>query len=325
MKKIITGFCLGLFVLPGIAQNIIGIEYFWDEDPGIGQASFVNIVNVSEDVTATVDFSTVGLTAGLHVLGIRTTNGTSWSPVESRSVMVHRFSGLEYYWDQDPGVGNGEVLPMVSTQTELNSNFDISTIGLNEGNHTLFVRSLLMDNRAGITEQKAVWVTNPVVAAEYYWDHDPGVGIGVPIPVNNSGTTIDIEANISTAGLDTTVDIHYLVVRTLAASEAWSVALDTALFLGPVSVEKWPDGQTMTAVYPNPTSGQTSISAFSPQTTELKIELLNASGQVLDMIYQGQFSGRNDLYLDLTKFSAGAYLLRFTSKQDVWLKTIVIE
>lgn len=325
MKNSIVVFCLGFFSFSMMAQNIVGIEYFWDEDPGIGQGNYLNVVNSSQDVTATVDFSTVGLKAGLHVLGIRTTNGIAWSPVESRSVMVHRFSGLEYFWDQDPGVGNGEILSMVSTQTELNSNFDISTAGLNEGNHTLFVRSLLMDNQAGITEQKAVWVTNPVVAAEYYWDHDPGVGSGVPIPVNNSGTSIDIEANISTAGLDTTMDIHYLVVRTLAASDAWSVALDTALFLGPVSVEKWPDGQTMTAVYPNPTSGQTSISVFSTQTAEMQIELLNAYGQVLDVIFKGQFSGRNDLSIDLSKFSSGAYLLRFTNGQNVWLKTVVIE
>lgn len=325
MKNRLTCFILGLFSLNGAAQNIVGLEYFWDNDPGVGEAAYLSVSNPSEDVAATVQFSTSGLDAGMHLLGIRTTNGEAWSPLESKSIMVHRFTGLEYYWDQDPGPGNGEILSMASTQTELNSNFNISTVGLNEGNHTLFVRSLLMDNKPGITQQKSVWVENPVVAAEYYWNHDPGVGNGIPIPVNNSGTDIDIEASISTAVLDTSLDIHYLIVRTLSAGESWSVALDTALFLGPVSVEKWPDGQTMTSVYPNPSKGEATISVFTPENAEMQVELLSLTGQVLETIFNGQFAGRKDISKDFSEYSAGSYLLRFTNRQTVWLKTIVIE
>jgi hypothetical protein len=110
----------------------------------------------------------------------------------------------EYFWDTDPGVGQG--VPMTFAERDflsLNSTsappFSPSLAGLAPGTHRLAVRvrdvsgqwSDVLSFNLEILDPSPILGTvtewpdsddpNQLLAAEYFWDTDPGVGRGVPM------------------------------------------------------------------------------------------------------------------------------------------------
>lgn len=94
-------------------EGIAYLEYFWDEDPGVGHATKLPIVAQRELNLDNVEFSTQHLSAGLHELGIRSFGGVGWSPTVRLETYVPmrqadvQVSYAEYFWNEDPGYGQG--------------------------------------------------------------------------------------------------------------------------------------------------------------------------------------------------------------------------
>ena len=92
------------------------MEYFWDEDPGFGQATMVTLPTTDEANLEKMHISTTELTPGLHRLGVRFNGGLGWSPTVVEDVVVlspedfGKILKMEYFWDVDPGYGNGKLL-----------------------------------------------------------------------------------------------------------------------------------------------------------------------------------------------------------------------
>lgn len=130
-------------------------------------------------------------------------------------------STAEYFWDTDPGVGNGITIPITPGQI-LSETATISADGLTEGLHTVYIRT--MDESGAWSHYKSVlvFVSNnelfEIVAAEYFWDTDPGVGNGIPININPD---FSITSQLSLTA-DIAPGIHYLHIRVLDESHAWS-------------------------------------------------------------------------------------------------------
>lgn len=57
-------------------------------------------------------------------------------------------SSLEYFFDTDPGIGNGVSIDIDPDVELLNQNFNIPTTGLSQGTHRLFMRFV---NVTGLT------------------------------------------------------------------------------------------------------------------------------------------------------------------------------
>ncbi len=104
-------------------------EYFWDNDPGAGNGTAVlasdgSFNSVFEQLTKT-GVATPG--NGLHKLSVRIKDNTgAWGPVFTNVVNVQQntpsniisISQAEYFWDTDPGAGNG------TTVLAADGNFD---------------------------------------------------------------------------------------------------------------------------------------------------------------------------------------------------------
>ena len=205
--------CLTLMLCVAIqAQD--KIEYFWNTDPGTGNGTVV----AATGGEATFSLSTEALSTGLNLLGIRAINGDSYSATRLYTVLkqdttILRVSKAEYFWDTDPGVGNGISYPVDASGM---ADFSILTDDLAEGLHVLGLR-VYNGNWSG-TQYYLVTLphTSDVVdRVEYFWDTDPGMGNGVSSSVEASGM-----ANLSISTEELGAGIHVLGVR--AYNGNWS-------------------------------------------------------------------------------------------------------
>ena len=101
-----------IFVSNPNSKDIVGAEYFFDTDPGVGHAHFIQVTGNHDTASFTGNISTVGLSAGYHNLYVRVKNSQGfWSNYETRKIKIlaigNQFTKGEYFFDTDPGVGHG--------------------------------------------------------------------------------------------------------------------------------------------------------------------------------------------------------------------------
>lgn len=124
----------------------------------------------------------------------------------------------EYFFDIDPGVGNGISIP-IAAGDPLTFTASITTADLAPGLHYLFVRTRTDNYTWSHAEPRLIEVAS-IVEAEYYVDTDPGVGNGTPIPVAAGALNFTVGLDIS--GIPD--GRHSLVVRTRQETGRWSVS-----------------------------------------------------------------------------------------------------
>ncbi len=215
--------------------NITKAEYYFDNDPGFGLATNI-------PVTAGTDLQNISFTAGInslsvgiHVLNIRSLNANgNWSVTNQLvyykndpAAATPNITKAEYYFDNDPGFGYGQDIPVTAGPDLQNINFTASINFLSVGIHILNVRSLDANGKWSVTNQLVYYKNDPtgtatsISKAEYYFDYDPGFGYGEDIPVTAGPDLQNINFN---AGINTLpVGIHVLNIRSLDANGKWSV------------------------------------------------------------------------------------------------------
>ena len=156
------------------------------------------------------------------------TNGNS---VESESieVVVHPSIQIELTTNNPTdGLSNGSAAVIASGGSGFIYSYNWSTgaetplvSGLSAGNYSVSVTDGVCPQTIVVELTNTSFApANVVVAAEYFWGADPGVGNGSAIPVQGSVNSINF-ANVSTAGL--TPGFHLLSVRTKTANGQWGV------------------------------------------------------------------------------------------------------
>lgn len=103
------------------AQTRWSMEYFWDNDPGIGHATPIDAVIAPDGGIVEIGLLADGLTPGEHRIGFRTCAGGAWSQTLIASVMVSddrvtTVIAVEYFWGTDPGYGNGTPVEIAAGQ-----------------------------------------------------------------------------------------------------------------------------------------------------------------------------------------------------------------
>ncbi len=208
---------LMLMVLSTYSQNpIVAMEYYIDTDPGIGGGMAIAVSSgVDQDVDITI--GTSGFSIGFHELVVRArySDGT-WGIQESRVFYVSQSSlttnptitAMEYFFDTDPGIGNGTALTVTSGVT-VDTDAIISTALLAAGFHELVIRTMNSDGLWGthrsqvfyIDALKAVGANANLTGIEYFIDSDPGVGAGTEIVISPSQASIDRDVTLATGSL----------------------------------------------------------------------------------------------------------------------------
>ncbi|HEY5690159.1 MAG TPA: gliding motility-associated C-terminal domain-containing protein, partial [Cyclobacteriaceae bacterium] len=212
-----------------IQNNIVSMEYFIDGDPGRGSGISIPITpSVSLDILENIP--TTSLSAGFHLVTVRAQdeNG-NWSLSESKPFFVNLSSvaiqndivAMEYYFDTDPGHGNG--IPIVVTPSvAINMLENIPTGSLSNGTHNVFVRAKDVNNEWGLVESKTFFVDDSrlIINYEYAIDVDPGIAMATQVPIVPPQVSIDETLLIDTTPLS--VGSHNLIVRIEDSNLFWS-------------------------------------------------------------------------------------------------------
>ena len=231
MKKIII-LLLAVFSMLAYGQQITQIEYFFDTDPGLGQATSLS-VTPSEDVEIDQLVDLTGLEPGFHDFNVRVKDESGdWSSVLSKPFFIDNDLGFstdivaaEWFIDIDPGFGEGESMS-ISAAHEITIDDFIEAEDLSTGAHLMNIR---------VKDENNKW--SPVLSApfyidqnnglapkidyiEYFVDDDPGYGNGIPY------TDFTEAAVLSEVFFANMTDIgegqHNFVIRMRNQTELWS-------------------------------------------------------------------------------------------------------
>lgn len=191
-----------LFPLTGYTQTINRAEYFIDVDPGNGNATAVTITAPDANVNFNFNVPTSSLSNGFHILGFRIReSGTGfWShalynafyivPPVSFPTSTTLVNG-EYFFDADPGFGNGVSIPFAPSPSVSFAVNNVSTSSLSPGFHTISFRFRDDQDKWTHTLASSFYIVPPtafnnatsITRAEYFFNTDPGAGNGVALPI----------------------------------------------------------------------------------------------------------------------------------------------
>ena len=257
-----------------VGATLTQAEYFWDDDPGVGNGfPLLSFDGNFNQALETVFQNNATLPAvGDHILNIRVkAQDGSWSPgfrkvfrlvPNNNTNLGVQITQAEYFWDNDPGIGNGFSLLAFdgNFNQALESVFTNNTTLPAQGDHVLHVRVKAQDGSWSPSFRKVFRLTpnnntNFAVAitqAEYFWDTDPGVGNGTALLAFDGNFDEALEAVSQSLAVTVDSGLHVLQLRTKALDNQWGPVYRKVIGVNVVYNEK--------VVLQSPNNGATNVS-----------------------------------------------------------------
>jgi gliding motility-associated-like protein len=217
-------------------QTLNKAEYFFDADPGPGGGTPLSI-SPAATINSNFAVNISALTTGFHNLNIRFRDNTGkWSHFQSRTFYLAPLASLtppgvnltkaEYFIDADPGLGAG-VNILITPASSINQNIVVPISSLSTGFHNLNFRVRDDKGKWAHFASRTFYILPPlssnnstsVTKAEYFFDSDPGVGLGNSIPVTPAAA---LNQNITIPVASLTIGFHTLNVRVRDDKGRWS-------------------------------------------------------------------------------------------------------
>ena len=148
MKRLFIAVLMIFSIKTAFAQIITTAEYFIDTDLGPGNGTPVSVGTQGIVVSFPIAIP-INLAPGFHWLGVRVKDSDGkWGLFERRSFYISQIptdlpiiTHAEYFFDTDPGVGNGTNLPIQNTGFSVSQNFVITVpTNMSAGTHRLAIR-----------------------------------------------------------------------------------------------------------------------------------------------------------------------------------------
>lgn len=306
-------------LLTGIAQA----EYFWNADPGEGSGMPVQALDGNYN-SAFEKIAVTGLnapSAGLHKFSARVKdNAGVWSPAFTTVVTVmptampqpERLAQAEYFWDEDPGTGNGIALP--ATDGLFNSAYEkVAVTGLNAPSGGLHKFSVRVKNDTGVWSPAFTNIvhvgatTTPVpaslAAAEYFWDTDPGEGSGTPMQAADGNFNNAIEGFLKEGiALVGPVGLHVFNVRVKDNQGVWGPVFKNVVYIETALSVNKPVADAF-YFYPNPA---TTVVQFSKEIA--RVEVYDMNGRMVG-------NSANTSQLNVGSLAEGTYVLNIITSE----------
>jgi hypothetical protein len=152
-----------------------------------------------------------------------------------------RVTAAEVFVDSDPGPGNGAPLSVgPGGEVVLDEGVDLSIVA--SGLHTLNLR--VRDDSGRWSQREArPFIKHESIdpgggqllaAAEYFINHDPGPGLGVPIPLPEDGAWDHTQETVAASVNGVPVGRHWLGLRFRDSWGAWSSTVADSFLVGPL-------------------------------------------------------------------------------------------
>ncbi len=285
---------------------IAAAEYFFDEDPGPGNGDALAITP-GPGVSGSAAIPLPDFAPGLHTLSIRTMNAEGfWSLYVRKNFYVFlsapdiSITAAEYFFNEDPGAGNGTALPVTQgASTSLEVAIELPA-DLPKGLNTLQMRVRDSDGRWSPYARRMFFNTKlgevlDIVYAEYFIDEDPGEGEALPLgiaPAPNLDQLVDIPLPENLSEGD-----HMLYIRVLREDEKWSLLAAQPFVIDFSAGTR--EGALSLSLYPNPTAdllhidvaGRTliSVAVFDMQGKTVLAEPLTVGSVSLSRLGRGTY------------------------------------
>lgn len=283
------------------------VEYFIDTDPGYGNA---NKLSASEnDLLLEETIVLDDISDGIHTLYIRAKDEkgywttTHMSHFISKTVSKWNVTDLEYFIDNDPGVGNASKMDFAKGEKDFIVTKTINLDNIGDGLHTLFIRAKDENENWSSTfvshficEDMDKWKINEI---EYFIDDDPGLGEATKINFSKSSKlllNLNIDLNSFTEG------VHTITFRSKNNLKIWSrnYVFNFEIKEG-LAVTNFENKNLI--AYPSPTTGQFTIE-FENALNRIEVVITDLSGRVIsdekfrntDKII-GNINGDNGIYI----------------------------
>ena len=222
-------------------QSLKKVEYFFDTDPGVGNGLSIIIPASPSFLDSTFTFNVSSLANGLHTIYIRVQDDSlKWSLNNAFSFIKTSGSGgvlvvqkLEYFFDTDPGVGNGTTLNVLQNNT-VDSTFAFNISTLSNGLHVIYVRAMDANGNYSLNYAssfvKSIGIDSVLTVnkLEYFLDTDPGFGNGFNIPIQEAPIIND---TFNFPIPDNGADSRRLYIRAKDNKGQWSLLYDNTVDL----------------------------------------------------------------------------------------------
>jgi len=330
------------------AQNAFYAEYFFDYDPGQGQGTPIAATEGDSIFTFSADKS--DLAAGFHIMYIRGRDDSGrWThhvlqpffiPAEEQDTTKAYIVYAEYFFDFDPGLGNGIGMPLTAA-TNTEGGFSINKSDLKPGFHTFYVRAKDEHNKWTLHIARPFLITTPIektlsniMALEYYFYKE-----GVPsdtfrVDDFEPGTDLEITFQPDFTNLlhDSTYDFHVYAVDSSGRHSLNFVFGDQ--IINDIEQDEiaslLPKTLQLKANYPNPFNPSTKITFGLPGIRNVKLVIYDIIGRRVAVLLDKQMSGgyhtvnwdgQNDLG---RKVASGLYIYQVSTEQKVLSRKMVL-
>ncbi len=302
----------GFYISPPVvdATNITAAEYFFDTDPGSGNATAVSVGASGSGVNFAAVVPT-SLPAGFHFLVIRTKDAEGkWGLFEKRGFYINTttvdlsdITAAEYFIDTDPGVGNGTPIAIPSPASTYTDSLILSLGSLPLGNYRIAIRVKNTAGQWSLMENRpfTVCTTNGAQSEMDYQVEGNKVFF-----TNNS---LDYDTVTWKFG-DNTIDTVVHPIKTYAVAGVYNLQLITGNSCGIDTLTEAIEIRGLQHVNAN-RAGNTGISTlmfegfgFTP-TTEVKLILGNQAFNAAAKFFVN--NNRIRANFDLTGFAPGVY------------------
>tara|TARA_B100001146_G_scaffold225122_2_gene246689 strand:- start:18880 stop:19584 length:705 start_codon:yes stop_codon:yes gene_type:complete len=210
----------------------------------------------------------------------------------------------EYFFNNDPGIGNGIALSLDTNSGQLTQSFSINTSSLSNGFNSLYIRiqdsngSWSLYDRALFYINEFSFLPADIIIAEYFIDNDPGVGNGISINISSNPQTLSIDTEGISEGM------HQFCIRIQNENGIWSLYECENFEIGSFSIQDILLDQIF--ITPNPFDDQIQIN--SPMSlVGQNAEIFTVNGQ---HVMKTLVDSNNIIFCE--GLESGVYILKVT-------------
>lgn len=331
------------------AQDNYYAEYYFDFDPGLGLGIPVSATEGDSVFSFSIDKN--GLTPGFHIVYIRARdNNGRWSQhvlkpffipaTELPDTTRANINYAEYYFDKDPGFGNGSSMPLtagVSSEGILT----INKSTLNPGFHALYIRARDELNRWTLHMARPLLITpliektaSSITSIKYFFYREDAASDTFTIADFEPGSDVEISFMPDFINLlqDSTYDFHVFAIDSVG-QRSISFVFGEQL-ISDIEDERLtaliPRSLELKANWPNPFNPSTTITFGLPRAADVRLLVYDILGrQVMELVnkpltagyHSITWNGKNDKGISV---ASGFYIYRVLTGQKVLSRKMVL-